>query len=111
MGGSDKSIYARIDGAWVVLWRASTSPMVQRGSVAVNVAGLAAQTAGTGTAVTFPTPFPGTPYVTISRAGSNSGCDGALWSLSASGFSITPRNTQATGTLSGTVTFHWIAVY
>jgi len=110
---ADKSIYARIDGAWVVLWRASTSPMVQRGIANVATGGITAGGAGAAATVTFPAPFPGTPTVVIQMARATSyfliaGVGGE----NANGFTLTPRNLGSSTTPAGqTVGFPWVAVY
>lgn len=100
---ADNAFYVRVSGAWQMLWRASTSPMVQRGAASVPFSG----TAGS-LAIAFPVPFGGNPAVTVTVTGT------AQWSANTSargtaGFTI--NTTRPSGTGTGFVTVDWIAVF
>ena len=86
-----------------MLWRASTSPMVQRGRANVPFS----NTTGS-LAVTFPVPFPGTPSIVCQVLASTT------WQVNASatsGSGFTATTFRASGTGTGTVSVDWIAVY
>lgn len=100
---SDKAYYARSGGQWRLLWRESTSPVVQRGRISVPFSG----TTGS-LAVVYPVAFDGTPATVCQVLATTTWAVNAS-ATTATGFTATIF--RATGTGTGTVSVDWIAAY